>query len=110
MLDSNAVFLEPRWNIDQWVHKGIIVGPLPKVFWFTSERKYVWYRCGTPSHFCLVCRQSGSYHKTTVGGSRTEHCRRKAIHSGQLAPAELQCHTHCVRIPPCRNCDTEGGM
>ena len=36
--------------------ESIIVGPLPKVFWFTSERKYVWYQCGTPSHFCLVCR------------------------------------------------------
>jgi hypothetical protein len=29
--------------------ESIIAGPLPKAFWFTSERKYVWYQCGTPA-------------------------------------------------------------
>jgi hypothetical protein len=37
--------------------ESIIVVPLPKVFWLTSERKYVWYQCGTSSHFCLVGKQ-----------------------------------------------------
>ena len=42
----NAVFLEPRWNMDQQVQKVLWSGRLPKVFWFTSEKKYVWYQCG----------------------------------------------------------------
>ena len=52
----NVVFLESRWNMDQKVQKVLWSGRLPKVFWFTSEKKYAWYQCGTPSHFCLVCR------------------------------------------------------
>src|SRR5258707_9396010 len=50
--------------------ESIIVGSLPKVFWFTSERKYVRDRCGTPSHFCLVCRQTGTYRETAVVASQ----------------------------------------
>ncbi len=50
--------------------ESIIVGPLPKVFWFTSERKYVWYQCGTPSNFCLVCWQTGKYRETAVVASQ----------------------------------------
>src|SRR3984893_210044 len=63
--------------------ESIIVGPLPKVFWFTSERKYVWYQCGTPSHFCLVCRQTGAYrhHQATEGSlySRSKCCRKQRL-------------------------------
>ncbi len=54
-----------------------------KVFWFTSERKYMWYQCGTPLHFCPVCRQTGKYRETAVVASQ-KRCRGKAIHSHGL--------------------------
>jgi hypothetical protein len=42
----NAVFLGAALEHGSRGTESIIVGSLPKVFWFTSERKYVWYQCG----------------------------------------------------------------
>src|SRR5262245_17497200 len=68
MLARNAVFLKPRWNMDQQVQKVLWSSRLPKVFWFTSEKKYVWCQCGTPSHFRLVCRPTRSWARNGLLG------------------------------------------